>query len=125
VFGVIGGKLLRFLVLYQGVEATPEKIKTIEVMRPPTHIKDVQMLTGCLAALSRFISRLAERALSFFKLLWKSGPFIWIEEVEEAFQVLKQYLTSPPVKVAPEPDEPLLLYITVIAEAVSMVLVAE
>jgi hypothetical protein len=83
------------------------------------------MLTGCLAALSRFISRLAERALSFFKLLWKSGPFIWIEEVEEAFQVLKQYLTSPLVKVAPEPDEPLLLYITVIAEAVSMVLVAE
>jgi hypothetical protein len=85
VFGVIAGKLLGFLVLHQGIEANPEKIKTIKVMQPPAHIKDVRKLTGCLAALSRFISRLAERALPFFKLLWKSGPFIWTEEAEEAF----------------------------------------
>jgi hypothetical protein len=38
-------------------------------MRPPAHIKDVQKLMGCLAVLSWFISRLAERALSFFKVL--------------------------------------------------------
>jgi hypothetical protein len=52
VFGVTAGKLLGFLVSYQGIEANPKKIKLIEVMRPPTHIKDVQKLTGCLAALS-------------------------------------------------------------------------
>jgi hypothetical protein len=94
-------------------------------MRPPTRVKDVQKLTGCLAALSRFISRLAERALPFFKLLRKSGPFIWTEDAEEAFQELKRYLTSPSVMVAPEPGEPLLLYITATSETVSMVLVAE
>jgi hypothetical protein len=38
-------------------------------MRPPARIKDVQKLTGCLAALSRFIFRLAEQAFPFFKLL--------------------------------------------------------
>jgi hypothetical protein len=48
-----------------------------------------------------------------------------MEEVEEAFQELKRYLTSPPIMVAPEPGEPLLLYITVMADAISMVLVAE
>jgi hypothetical protein len=47
------------------------------------------------------------------------------EEAEEAFQELKRYLTSPPVMVAPEPGGPLLLYITMIAEAMSMVLIAE
>jgi hypothetical protein len=78
-----------------------------------------------LAALSRFISRLAERDLPFFKLLQKSGPFIWTNEAEEAFQELKRYLTSPPVMVAPEPGEPLLLYIATKSETVSMVLVAE
>jgi hypothetical protein len=41
------------------------------------------------------------------------------------FQELKQYLTSPPVIVAPKPGEHLLVYITAIAEAVSMVLVTE
>jgi hypothetical protein len=69
VFGVTVGKLLSFLVSYQGIEADPEKIKMIEAMRPPAHIKDVQKLTGCLAALSQFISRLAEQALLFLKLL--------------------------------------------------------
>jgi dsDNA-binding SOS-regulon protein len=78
-----------------------------------------------LAALSQFISRLAERALPFFKLLRKSGPFIWTNEADEAFQELKRYLTSPPVLVAAEPGEPLLLYIAATLEAVSMVLVTE
>jgi hypothetical protein len=97
----------------------------IEVMRLPAHIKDVQKLMGCLAALSQFISRLAECALTFFKLLWKSRPFVWTLEADEAFQKLKQYLTSLPIMVAPEPDEPLLLYIAATTEVVSMVLVAE
>jgi hypothetical protein len=69
VFGVSAGKLPGFLVSYRGIEANPEKIKAIEAMRPPARIKDVQKLAGPLAALSRFISRLAERALPFFKLL--------------------------------------------------------
>jgi hypothetical protein len=78
-----------------------------------------------LAVLSRFIFRLAEQALPFFKVLRKSGPFIWTDKAEEAFQELKRYLTSPPVMVAPEPGEPLLLYIVAIVEAMSMVLVIE
>jgi hypothetical protein len=57
----------------------------IEVMEPPARIKDVQKLIDCLAALSRFISRLAEWALPFFKLLCKSRPFVWADEAEEAF----------------------------------------
>jgi hypothetical protein len=77
VFGVTVGKLLSFLVSYRGIEANPEKIRTIEAMRPPILIKDVQKLTGCLTALSQFISRLVERALPFFKLLRRSGPFVW------------------------------------------------
>jgi hypothetical protein len=94
-------------------------------MRPPARVKDVQKLTGSLATLSHFISKLAERALPFFKLLRKSRPFSWTEEAERAFQELKQHLVSLPILVAPEPEEPLYLYITAAAEAVSMVLVME
>jgi hypothetical protein len=125
VFGVSAGKLLGFLVSHQGIEANPEKIKEIEAMRPPARIKDVQKLTRSLAALSHFISRLAERALPFFRLLRKSGPFSWAEEAERAFQLLKQHLVSLPILVAPEPGESLYLYIAAASEVVSMVLVAE
>jgi hypothetical protein len=108
VFSVTVGTLLGFLVSYRGIHANPEKIRTIEAMRPPTRIRDVQKLMDCLATLSQFIARLAQRPLPFFKLFCKSGPFIWTDEEEEAFQELKRYLTSPLIMVALEPGEPLL-----------------
>jgi hypothetical protein len=125
VFGVTTGKLLGFLVSHRGIKANLKTIKTIKALQPPAHIKNVQKLTGCLAALSQFISRLAKRALPFFKLLWKPVPFVWSEEAEEALQELKWYLTSLLIMVSSEPGEPLLLYITTIADVVSMVLVVE
>jgi hypothetical protein len=125
VFGVSAGKLLGFLVSHWGIEANLEKIKAIKAMRPPARIKDVKKLAGSLAALSRFISRMAERVPPFFKLMRKSGPFSWTEEAERAFQEVKQHLVSLPILVAPEPREALYLYIAAASEAVSMVLVAE
>jgi hypothetical protein len=125
VFGVSVGKLLGFLVSDRGIEANPDKIRAIEAMRPPARLKDVQRLTGSLAALSCFISRLAERALPFFKLMSGSGLFTWTKEAEQAFQEMKQYLTSLPVLVAPDPGETLFLYLAVTTEVISMVLVAE
>ena len=52
IFGISAGKLLGFLVSHRGIEANPAKIKAIEAMRPPGRIKDVQKLTGSLAALA-------------------------------------------------------------------------
>ena len=66
---------------------------------------------GCLAALSRFISRLGEKALPLYRLLKKSEHFTWTLEAEEALDKLKRILSSAPVLVPPQPAEPLLLYI--------------
>jgi hypothetical protein len=119
VFGVSVGKLLGFLVSHRGIEANPDKIRAIETMRTPALLKDMQRLTGSLAALSRFISRLAERALPFFKLMRGFGPFTWTDEAEQAFQEMKQYLTSLPVL---DPGKTLFLYLAAMTEVISMVL---
>jgi hypothetical protein len=63
------GKLLGFIFSHQEIEANPKKITAITDMGAPKAIKDVQKLTACMAALNRFISRLRERGLPFFKLL--------------------------------------------------------
>ena len=63
-------------------------------MGPPRSVKDVQKLIGCTAALNRFISRLDEKGLPFFKLLKKTDKIEWTEEADEAFKRLKAYLTS-------------------------------
>ena len=70
----------------------------------------MRRLAGCVAALSRFISKSVERALPFFKIL-KVGPMKWTPEAEAALQDLKRYLSSTPILVAPKPQEPLLLYL--------------
>ena len=52
--------LFGFIVFKRGIEANPEKILAITRMGPIQNIKEVQQVTGCLAAFSRFISRFSE-----------------------------------------------------------------
>jgi hypothetical protein len=84
VFGVPSGKLLGFIISHRGIEANPEKISAITNMRAPTCIKDVQKLTGCMAALNRFISKLGELGLPFFKLLKHQEKFVRTPEADQA-----------------------------------------
>jgi len=74
-FRISSGILLGNVVSRDGIRPNPSKIKAILDMRPPRNVKDVQKLTGCMAALSRFISRLGEKGLPFFKLLKASEKF--------------------------------------------------
>jgi hypothetical protein len=61
-------------------------------MDAPRMIKVVQKLTGCMVALIRFISRLGERGLHFFKLLNCHDKFQWTEETKQALDDLKHHL---------------------------------
>jgi hypothetical protein len=125
-FGVSAGQLLGFLVSARGIEANPEKIQAILIMGKPTQLHDVQKLAGRVAALSRFIARLGETGLPFYALMRKSdNKFEWTEEADAAFAQLKKVLSTPPVLVAPNEKEPLLLYIAATHQVVSTVLVVE
>ena len=94
-------------------------------MGPPAGIKDVQKLTGCMAALNRFISRLGERGLPFFKLLKGQEKFKWTEEANAALEHLKHHMESPPILTAPTEGENLLLYIATTTHVVSTAIVVE
>jgi len=78
-----------------------------------------------MAALSRFIDRLGEKGLPFFKLLKASKIFARTEEADEAFTQLKAFLTFPTFLTAPQPNEVLLLYIAATDRVVSTVLVVQ
>jgi hypothetical protein len=90
------------MVSRHGIDPNLEKVPAITKMKPLEILHDVQKLMGCMATLTRFISRLSARGLSFFKLLKKQDKFQWTQEVEEAFKDLKKYLITPSTLVAPE-----------------------
>jgi hypothetical protein len=125
VFGIPRGMLLGFIVSKRGIEANPKKIAIITKMGPIRDLKGVQRVTGCLAALSRFILRLGEKALPLYRLLKKSEHFSWTLKAEEALAKLKDTLSNSPILVPPTPGEPLLLYVTAMTQVVSAVLVVE
>jgi hypothetical protein len=123
VFGVPSGKLLGFIINHHGIEANPEKISAITKMKAPTCIKDIQKLTGCMAAFNRFISKLGERGLPFFKLLKHQEKFVWTPEADQALDQLKDFLSKPPIFTAPHKNDQLLLYLTATTHVVSTAIV--
>ena len=77
-------------------------------MEPPNNIKDVQSLTGRVAAFNRFGSKAIDKCLSFFEVLGKA--FEWMNECQQALEDLKVYLASTPLLSPSNPGEELYLY---------------
>jgi hypothetical protein len=113
------------MVGHRGIEANPVKVNAIRNIAKPSSKKDVMKLTRMMAALGRFISKLGEKGLPFFKLLKKADKIVWDDKAQKAFEALKESLTTPLVMTPPIPEETLLLYISAATNVVSTVLVAE
>ena len=60
-FGVGSGKFLGYMIMHRGIEVNPDQIKAINDLKSPQNAKEVQKLTGMIAALNRFISKSADR----------------------------------------------------------------
>ncbi|KAL5539172.1 hypothetical protein UlMin_044785 [Ulmus minor] len=82
-------------------------------------------LTGRIAALNRFISRVTDRCKPFFQALRKGKDFIWTADCEQSFQELKSYLGKPPLLSKPHEGDSLILYLAISKGAVSSALVRE
>ena len=100
-----------------------EKVQAILDMASPKTVKEVQKLTGKIAALNRFVSKVTDRCLPFFKTLKQA--FSWIDECEATFQELKRYLSNPTLLSPSKEGENLFLYLAVSTTAVSVVLIRE
>jgi ribonuclease HI len=122
-FGVGSGKFLGFLVTQRGIEANPDQIAAIQGLQPPRNVREVQRLTGMAAALNRFISKSAEKCRPFFDLIKKGKSFAWNEESDRAFELLKKYLSTPPLLSSPKEGEPLYIYLAASDKAVSAAIV--
>jgi hypothetical protein len=97
VFGVSRVILLGHIVSQRGIEPNPEKVARwarFETSRGPEGV-------GCLAALSRFISRLGEKGLPLYRLLKKHERFSWTVEAQETLDKLKATLAHAPILTPP------------------------
>jgi hypothetical protein len=125
VFGVPSGQLLGFLVSNRGIEASTKQIRAITEIGPLRYVKDVQKLIGSMATLNRFILRLGEKGLPFFKLLKKQASLSGQNKPRRLLKALRWYLTSSLVLTPPKKHEDMMLYIAATSTVVSAAIVVE
>ncbi|KAM1981337.1 hypothetical protein ACFX15_037852 [Malus domestica] len=93
-------------------------------MKELVTLKDIQSLTGKVAALTRCISKAIDICAPFFKAFKGSKKYItWIDECAEAFKNLKDYMSKARLLSKPEVGDTLIIYLSVSASAVSSVLI--
>ena len=124
-FRVTSEKFFGFLISQEEIKVNFEKIKAIINIKHPSFKKKIQQLNGRIAAFSQFISRSAERCLSFFKTLRQAKDFTWSDECRQFFEDLKRYLASPLLLTKLQVGETLYLYLSILTEVVSSVLIQE
>ena len=126
-FGVSAGKFLGFVIHEHGIEIDPDRIKSIRNVGPPTCKVEVQRFLGKVNYLRRFISNLAGKIDAFTPILRlkNDAEFAWGAEQQEAFDLIKKYLSSAPVLKAPRAGVPFRLYIAAEDKVIGVVLTQE
>ncbi|GJR78621.1 reverse transcriptase domain-containing protein [Tanacetum coccineum] len=122
------GMFLGYKVNDEGLKVCPDKADAVLSLPSLECLKDVQKLNGKLASLNRFLSKSAEKSLSFFKTLkkcTKKSDFQWTQEAEVAFKQMKKLIAELPMLTAPKEKEELIIYLAAAKEAISAVLMTE
>ena len=78
-----------------------------------------------MAALTRFVSKSADKSIPFFNTLKQNGKFRWGETEERAFEKVKDHLRALPTIARPEEGDKLQLYVSASAQTVAAVLISE
>ncbi|KAL3520530.1 hypothetical protein ACH5RR_018679 [Cinchona calisaya] len=109
------------ILLTERKEVLSSSVKSKDVIepQPSKSKKKFQQFLEKVKFLRRFISNLASLMKVFVPLLRlkSTKPFVWEDQHQEAFDVLKAYLVKPPVMILPDWTKPLKLYISTTDDA--------
>nr|GEV36802.1 protein NYNRIN-like [Tanacetum cinerariifolium] len=124
-FGIEEGPFLGHLITKQGIRANPSKVKSITDIEQPKMLKDIQSLNEKLVALSRFLSKGANRSFPFFKVLkgYTDRKNIQLTQEEAAtLQEMKKFVETLPTLTVPIHGDVLMMYLTTLTESINVVL---
>ena len=92
-----------------GVHTDPSKVQDLQEWPRPKSVTDVNAFLGFCAYYRRYVEGFAEVAAPLYRLKEKKRSFVWTTDCEEAFQRLKELLTSAPILAYPDIDLPFVL----------------
>ena len=103
-------KFLGYVVGKDGILVDPTKIEAVMDWKQPTSVIESRSFLGLVGYYRRFIRDFSKIATPLTQLTRKDIPFIWTEECTQAFETLKQKLTTTPILTIPQEDVPFAVY---------------
>lgn len=100
---------LGHVISQNGVSNDPEKIKAIKDWPIPKCVKDVRSFLGLTSYYRRIIPNYADKAKPMHKLTEKNKQFLWNEDCQITFEILKSALTKAPVFAYPTQNDNFIL----------------
>ena len=92
---------LGHIITPTGLKLNPKQLEAVQEFPVPTSVSQVRQFLGLMSYYRRFIKNFATIASLLHSLTRKNAEFVWSEECQLAFDLLKQKLTTAPVLVYP------------------------
>ena len=101
-FGQKQVKYLGHVIIRDGIQPDPEKIKVVQEYPVPRTVRDVRALMGLTNYYRKFVKDFAHIASPLHDLTKKGAAFLWTEECQTAFETLKKAVTEAPLLAYPD-----------------------
>ena len=101
---------LGHLISSKGIEPVTEKLESVKRMPAPTSPKEIKQFLGLVGYYRKFIPRFADIARPMTNLTRKDQEFIWTDQCQASFELLKELLMIEPILRYPDPNKPYVLY---------------
>jgi len=121
-FGATQIKYLGHLLSSRGIRVLPDRVSAIRNYPRPTNLRSLRRFIGMVGFYARFIPDYSRKAAVLHSLKKKAVPFIWRDEHQAAFEILKQALCEAPVLQIPDFDKEFALVTDASDLAVSAIL---
>ncbi|GJW99234.1 putative reverse transcriptase domain-containing protein [Tanacetum coccineum] len=115
-------QFLGHLIDSQGLHVDTAKIEVVKNWTSPTTPTEVRQFLGLAGYYQRFIEGFSKIAKPLTKLTQKNKSYIWGEEQESAFQLLKQKLCETPILALPEGNDDFVVYCDASLQGLGVVL---
>ncbi|KAF8790657.1 Retrovirus-related Pol polyprotein like [Argiope bruennichi] len=116
---------LGHIISWEGVRTDPDKISAVKDWNCPTDVHQLRSFLSLCTYYGKFVKNFSTIARPLYKLTEAKEKFIWAHECDNAFNKLKDALTSAPVLAYPEIGKQFILDTDVSLESIGAVLSQE